>query len=317
MPAFRCSSMTCHGHTERGAFLGVRDAGFARTWVLIFAGCWLGLICTKSWGAEVTAAHPSAEHIEFFENKIRPVLTQHCYSCHSAEATKLKGGLRLDSRASLLKGGDTGPAIVPGQPDASLLIKAVRYKDEDTAMPPKKPLPEALVADLEAWVRMGSPWPARNPGERMGSRTGHPGDALAGRALSSPTRRTRSRLETRSRAAPGRALPDIANPAGMAAESSNRHADRPAPPAQRSAPHHLQAASGWLLRPRRNDMPIVIIPSGAAVAAAAVIAANAAVIAANARRPEAPQPTSAASAASAPQPAIKPGLSTAHPPKRL
>ena len=151
--------MTIHGHTERGAFLGVRDAGFARTWVLIFAGCWLGLICTKSWGAEVATAHPSAEQIEFFENKIRPVLTQHCYSCHSAEATKLKAGLRLDSRAGLLKGGDTGPAIVPGQPDASLLIQAVRYKDEDTAMPPKKPLPEALVADLEAWVRMGSPWP--------------------------------------------------------------------------------------------------------------------------------------------------------------
>ena len=151
--------MTIHGHTERGAFLGFRDAGFARTWVLIFAGCWLGLICTKSSGAEVATAHPSAEQIEFFENKIRPVLTQHCYSCHSAEATKLKAGLRLDSRAGLLKGGDTGPAIVPGHADESLLIKAVRYKDDDTAMPPKKPLPEALVADLEAWVRMGSPWP--------------------------------------------------------------------------------------------------------------------------------------------------------------
>ncbi|MFM1770127.1 MAG: hypothetical protein RJA22_2656 [Verrucomicrobiota bacterium] len=102
---------------------------------------------------------PAAD-LEFFENKVRPVLVTHCYSCHSAEATKLKAGLRLDSRAGILQGGDTGPAVVPGKPDESRLIQAVRYHDEDTAMPPKKRLPPALVADLEAWVRMGSPWPA-------------------------------------------------------------------------------------------------------------------------------------------------------------
>src|SRR5678816_1800898 len=65
--------------------------------------------------------------IEFFEKKVRPVLADNCYKCHSAEAEKLKGGLRLDTRDSVLKGGDNGPAIVPGDPEKSLLIKAVRY----------------------------------------------------------------------------------------------------------------------------------------------------------------------------------------------
>jgi cytochrome c553 len=123
------------------------------------------MLCTKSEGAEVTFAKPTAEQIEFFENKVRPVLVAHCYACHSAEASKLKAGLRLDSRAAILKGGDTGPAVVPGQPDESLLIQAVRYKDEDTAMPPKERLPQAQVTDLETWVRMGSPWPETAPGE--------------------------------------------------------------------------------------------------------------------------------------------------------
>jgi len=106
-----------------------------------------------------TVLPASPERIEFFENRIRPILANECYDCHSSGAKKLKGDLHLDTRAGLLKGGDTGPAIVPGQPDESLLIKAVRYQDEDIAMPPKKRLPEAQVADLEAWVRMGSPWP--------------------------------------------------------------------------------------------------------------------------------------------------------------
>ncbi len=101
------------------------------------------------------------EQIEFFETKIRPLFAEECYRCHSEEAKKLKGELRLDTRAGMLKGGETGVAIVPGNPDASLLIKAVRYKDQDTAMPPKKKLGDAQIADLEAWVRMGSPWPEK------------------------------------------------------------------------------------------------------------------------------------------------------------
>src|SRR5258706_10177218 len=78
-----------------------------------------------------SAADPPAGQIEFFENKIRPLFVEHCYSCHSEKAEKLKGGLRLDTPEGLLKGGSSGPVIVPGEPDASLLIKAVRYTDPD------------------------------------------------------------------------------------------------------------------------------------------------------------------------------------------
>ena len=97
---------------------------------------------------------------EFFENNVRPVLSKHCYKCHSAEATKVKGGLYLDSRDGVLKGGDSGPAIVPGDPEKSLLVKSIRYTDPDLQMPPKgEKLSEAQVADLVAWVKMGAPDP--------------------------------------------------------------------------------------------------------------------------------------------------------------
>ena len=69
--------------------------------------------------------------VEFFEKRVRPVLAEHCYECHSAEAKKIKGKLRLDSREEMLRGGETGPAVVPGKPDESLLITAVRYHDKD------------------------------------------------------------------------------------------------------------------------------------------------------------------------------------------
>ena len=84
------------------------------------------------------AAEPSAEQIEFFESKVRPIFAEHCYTCHSEKAEKLKGGLRLDSADAILKGGDTSPAIIPGDVEGSLLIKAVRYTDPDLKMPPKK-----------------------------------------------------------------------------------------------------------------------------------------------------------------------------------
>ena len=104
----------------------------------------------------VTALTP--EHTEFFERKIRPVLVEHCYECHSSGAKKIKGGLVLDSRAGVQKGGDTGAAITPGDPEASLLIQAIRHTDPDLAMPKKK-LPASVIADLEAWVKMGAPDP--------------------------------------------------------------------------------------------------------------------------------------------------------------
>ena len=101
----------------------------------------------------------SAGQTEFFEKNIRPVLIQRCYECHSVEKGKSKGGLALDSRDAVLKGGDTGPALVPGQPDKSLLIESVRYKNHDLQMPPKGALQAREVSLLEEWVRMGAPDP--------------------------------------------------------------------------------------------------------------------------------------------------------------
>jgi hypothetical protein len=96
---------------------------------------------------------------EFFEKKIRPVLVEHCYSCHSV-AKKRRGGLTLDSRDGIRKGGDNGPAVVPGKPAESLLLQAVRYGDE-LRMPPKGKLPDAIVADLGKWIEMGAIDPRR------------------------------------------------------------------------------------------------------------------------------------------------------------
>ncbi len=101
-------------------------------WVFGYLGTWVFVSLTVSASASLTA-----EQTEFFENKIRPVFADHCYSCHSDKAEKVKGGLRLDTRDALLKGGNSGPVIVPGDADASPLIKAVRYADPDLQMPPK------------------------------------------------------------------------------------------------------------------------------------------------------------------------------------
>lgn len=99
------------------------------------------------------------EQVEFFEDNVRPVLVEHCYKCHDSESGKIKGGLALNHPAGLIDGGDTGPAIVAGNPDSSLLIEAVRYHNRDLQMPPKTPLPEAAVKNLETWVAMGAPDP--------------------------------------------------------------------------------------------------------------------------------------------------------------
>lgn len=99
--------------------------------------------------------------LEFFEKKIRPVLVRECYGCHSAEAEKLQGGLFLDSRAGLLEGGDSGAAVVPGKPDESLLIEALRH--ESFEMPPDKRLPDATVRDFESWIRTGLADPRSRP----------------------------------------------------------------------------------------------------------------------------------------------------------
>jgi hypothetical protein len=100
-----------------------------------------------------------SDEIDFFEKKIRPVLNDRCFECHSAERGKTKGGLALDSAEGLRKGGDSGPVIVAGNPEQSRLIQAIRYQDENLQMPPKEKLEAAQIADLEKWVRLGAPDP--------------------------------------------------------------------------------------------------------------------------------------------------------------
>ena len=109
-----------------------------------------------------TAADLPPAHAEFFEAKIRPILVESCYPCHSVEAGKSKGDLRLDSRDALRKGGATGPALVPGDPEKSLLIEAIRHRNEDLQMPPPDDggkLSAEKIALLEQWVAMGAPDP--------------------------------------------------------------------------------------------------------------------------------------------------------------
>ncbi|HEY5315633.1 MAG TPA: PSD1 and planctomycete cytochrome C domain-containing protein, partial [Pirellulales bacterium] len=95
---------------------------------------------------------------EFFERKVRPILVERCYSCHSQSARHLQGDLALDARAGILKGGESGPAVVPGKPEESLLVEAVRYQG-DTQMPPDGKLPIQEIAVLSEWVRRGAPLP--------------------------------------------------------------------------------------------------------------------------------------------------------------
>jgi hypothetical protein len=98
-----------------------------------------------------------AEDTAFFESKIRPVLVKHCYECHSAESGKSKGGLMLDTKHGIREGGETGPAIVPGDVAKSLLLTAIKHSDPDLEMPPKEPqLPKAVIADFETWIKAGA-----------------------------------------------------------------------------------------------------------------------------------------------------------------
>src|SRR4051794_15194862 len=105
------------------------------------------------------AAEPKTDPAgaEFFEKKIRPLLVERCFECHTS-GKKPKADLALDSRTGMLKGGDNGPALVPGDPEKSLIIQAIRY-DDTPKMPPRSKLPAQAVADLTAWVKMGAPWP--------------------------------------------------------------------------------------------------------------------------------------------------------------
>ncbi|HTI51998.1 MAG TPA: DUF1549 domain-containing protein, partial [Planctomycetaceae bacterium] len=117
---------------------------------LVLFGIWLAAV-------PVLAQDQAARTETFFETKIRPVLAGRCFKCHGAQ--KATNGLRVDSREALLKGGQHGEAVVPGHPERSLLVEAIRYKGE-RKMPPDKQLPADVVADMERWIAQGATWPA-------------------------------------------------------------------------------------------------------------------------------------------------------------
>ena len=112
------------------------------------------LVCANS----IAAGGTDEAGASFFESRVRPLLVEHCYRCHSAKAEKVKAGLLLDSREGLLKGGESGPALVAGEPERSRLIEAVRYTNPDIQMPPRGRLSDEQVADLVRWVELGAPW---------------------------------------------------------------------------------------------------------------------------------------------------------------
>ena len=120
------------------------------------------LSAVVSWcaGSFVSAQELTSDELNFFESKIRPVLIKECYSCHSDQAGNVRGGLRLDTQALTHIGGASGPSVVPGDLDESLLISAIRY--EGWEMPPKKQLSPEVIADFERWIEMGAPDPRVN-----------------------------------------------------------------------------------------------------------------------------------------------------------
>jgi hypothetical protein len=108
------------------------------------------------WLAEVNAQDPKGA--EFFEKQVRPVLAKHCYACHSSASQPVMGGLRLDSESAFRQGGSRGKAIIPGDPEKSLLVAAINYRDAGLRMPPNGKLADDEIAALTAWVKMGAPW---------------------------------------------------------------------------------------------------------------------------------------------------------------
>jgi hypothetical protein len=135
---------------------------------LLFLISWIACFAAALLHAEEAerAAPPSAEAVAFFESQIRPVLAENCHQCHGAR--KQESGLRLDSRTAMLQGGDSGPAVVPGKPQESLLVEAIGHAG-DIRMPPSGKLDEKNIQAIVAWIGQGAPWPeiaAATPAER-------------------------------------------------------------------------------------------------------------------------------------------------------
>ena len=118
------------------------------------------LVVVSAEERKVMMAKPTSEQITFFESKVRPVLVENCFRCHGGDLKKEpKAGLTLTTLRGMLQGGESGPALMPGNLNKSLIVEAVRYRNENMSMPPKKPLKPNEVKVIEEWVSMGAPWP--------------------------------------------------------------------------------------------------------------------------------------------------------------
>lgn len=117
------------------------------------------ILSCLGFSSSIFAQAPDVSGIRFFESKIRPALTKHCYECHSTEAGKARGGLKVDSRDALLRGGDSGPSVVAESLDQSLLYQALLYHDDGHQMPPKGKLAKSIIDDFRRWILMGAPDP--------------------------------------------------------------------------------------------------------------------------------------------------------------
>src|SRR5262249_13401353 len=114
--------------------------------------CLLGALVAAVLGAQPTST-------DLFETKIRPILVTKCYMCHSSTLKTPMGGLMLDTKAGLLKGGASGPVVVPGKPTESRMLQAIRYTDQDLQMPTKGKLSDTVISDFERWIAAGAPDP--------------------------------------------------------------------------------------------------------------------------------------------------------------
>ena len=142
-------------------------------WAMVGYGCLLLFFGSTTFATELQ----NESGLEYFEKHVRPLLARHCYQCHSKRAKEVKGKLLLDSQSGWMEGGESGVSVVPGDLDASLLIRAVRYGDADLQMPPIKQLSKEEIAHLENWVRMGAP----GPKEVDTTNLGDPSDPIAGK----------------------------------------------------------------------------------------------------------------------------------------
>ena len=130
----------------------------SRARLLIFF-CWLilGLSLGLILSADEKSKEVTPEQAEFFEKKIRPVFANNCFNCHGPE--KQEGNLRLDKHAFVMKGGDTGPAVVPGDTEKSEIVGAIGYDPTGYQMPPDGKIPQDDINNIIAWIKLGAPWP--------------------------------------------------------------------------------------------------------------------------------------------------------------